>query len=203
MLSHVPLFCDTIDCSPPGFSVHGISQVRILEWVTVSLFRASSGIMDQICISYTGRLILDPWATREAFISHSVQFSSVQFSRSVMFDSLRPHELQLARRPCPSPTPGVHPNSCPSRQWRHPAISSSVVLFSSCPQSFSASESFPVSQLFALGGQRTGVSALVIRFYANFDFFFDFFYDLLLIQQRVVQPPYVGIFNSFSLVIEI
>ena len=75
--------------------------------------------------------------------------SSVQFSRSVMSDSLGPHELQHARPPCPSPTPGVHPDSCPSSQWCHPAISSSVIPFSSCPQSLPASESFPMSQLFA------------------------------------------------------
>ena len=85
---------------------------------------------------------------------------SVQFSRSVVSDSLRPHELQHARPPCPSPTPGVHPNSCPSSQWCHPAISSSVVPFSSCPQSLPASESFPMSQLFEWGGHHIGVSAL-------------------------------------------
>ena len=75
-------------------------------------------------------------------------FSSVQFSRSVVSDSLRPHELQHARSPCPTPTPGVHSNSHPSSQWCHPAVSSSVVPFSSCPQSLTASESFPMSQLF-------------------------------------------------------
>ena len=89
-----------------------------------------------------------------------VQFSSVQFSRSVMSDSLQPHESQHARPPCPSPTPGVHPNSCPLSRWCHPAISSSVVPFSSCPQSLPASESFPMSQLFAWSGQSIGVSAL-------------------------------------------
>ena len=86
-------------------------------------------------------------------------FSSVQFSRSVVSGSLWPHELQHARPPCPSPSPGVHPNSCPLSRWCHPAISSSIVPFSSCPQSFPASESFPMSQLFAWGGQSTGVSA--------------------------------------------
>ena len=84
---------------------------------------------------------------------------SVQFSLSVMSDSLLPHELQHARPPCPSPTPGVYSNSCPSSWWCHPAISSSVVPFSSCPQSISASGSFPMSQLFASGGQSIGVSA--------------------------------------------
>ena len=85
-------------------------------------------------------------------------FSSVQFSPSVVSNSLRPHELQHARPPCPSPTPGVHSNSCPSSQWCHPAISSSVILFS-CPKSLPASGSFPMSQLFAWGGQSIGVSA--------------------------------------------
>ena len=87
-------------------------------------------------------------------------FSSVQFSRSVVSDSLRPHESQHARPPCPSPTPGVHSDSRPSSPWCHPAISSSVVPFSSCPQSLPASESFPMSQLFTWGGQSTGVPAL-------------------------------------------
>ena len=85
-------------------------------------------------------------------------FSSVQFSLSVVSNSLRPHELQHARPPCPSPTPGDYPNPCPLSRWCHPAISSSVVPFS-CPQSFPALGSFPMSQLFAWGGQSTGVSA--------------------------------------------
>ena len=88
-----------------------------------------------------------------------LSFNSVQFSRSVVSDSLRPHEPQHARPPCPSPTPGVYPNPCPSSRWCHPAISSSVIPFSSCPQPLPASESFPVSQLFAWGGQNIGVSA--------------------------------------------
>ena len=87
----------------------------------------------------------------------TIAFSSVQFSRSVVSDSLRPHESQHARPPCPSPSPGIHSNSCPSSQWCHPAISSSVVPLSSCPQSLPASESFPMSQLFTWS---TGVSAL-------------------------------------------
>ena len=84
---------------------------------------------------------------------------SVQFSCSVVSNSLQPHELQDARPPCPSPTPGVYPDPCPSSQWCHPAISSSVIPFSSCPQSLPASGSFPMSQLFASGGQSIGVSA--------------------------------------------
>ena len=85
---------------------------------------------------------------------------SVQFNRSVVSDSLPPHELKHARPPCPAPTPGVHLDSRPLSQWCHPAISSSVVPFSSCPQFLPASESFPMSQLFTWGGQSTGVSAL-------------------------------------------
>ena len=90
-------------------------------------------------------------------ITNELQFGSVQFSHSVMSDSLRPHESQYARPPCSSPTPGVHSDSRPSSPWCHPAISSSVVPFFSCPQSHSASESFPMSQLFAWGGQSTDV----------------------------------------------
>ena len=82
----------------------------------------------------------------------TTHFSSVQFSRSVVSDSLRPHESQHARAPCPSPTPGVHSKSRPSSLWCHPAISSSVIPFSSCPRSLPASESFPISQLSAWGG---------------------------------------------------
>ena len=85
--------------------------------------------------------------------------SSVQFSCSVMFDSLRPHEPQHTRPPCPSPTPRVYPNSCPLSPWCHPTISSSIVPFSSCLQSFPASGSFQMSQLFESGGQSIGVSA--------------------------------------------
>ena len=89
----------------------------------------------------------------------SVQFSSVKFSCSVVSDSLQPHESQHARLPCPSQTPGVYSNTCPSGRWCLPTNSSSVVPFSSCPQSLPASGSFPMSQLFAWGGQSTGISA--------------------------------------------
>ena len=88
------------------------------------------------------------------------QFSSVQFSRSVVSDSLRPHELQHARPPCPSPSPGVHSDSRSSSTWCHSAISSLVVPFFSCPQSLPASESLPMCQFFSWGGQSTGASAL-------------------------------------------
>ena len=159
-----------MDCSPPGSSIHGIFQARILEWVAISFSKGSSPPRDWIrisCVSGTGSWILYHWATREAiskrimrrlndtskeiwkYVLHRkiwslLLLSSVQFSRSVMSDSLQPHESQHARPPCPSPTPGVHPNSCPSNWWCHPAISSSVVPFSSSPQSLPASESFPM-----------------------------------------------------------
>ena len=88
-----------------------------------------------------------------------VQFISVQFSHSVMSDSLRSHEPQYSRPPCPSPTPRVHPNPCPLSRWCHPTISSSVIPFSSCPWSFPASGSFQMSHLSTSGGQSIGVSA--------------------------------------------
>ena len=107
------------------------------------------------------------WATGCYFFFQSLwnnckckQAHSVQFSCSVVSDSLQLHELQHVRPPCPSPTPRDHSNSCPSSQWCHPAIPSSVVPFSSCPESLPASKSFPMSQLFAWGGKSTGVSAL-------------------------------------------
>ena len=95
----------------------------------------------------------------DAFFIPGSQWTSVQFSHSVVSNALQPHESQHARPPCPSQTPRVHSDSCPSSQWCHPAISSSVVPFS-CLQSLPASESFPMSQLFTWGGQSIGVSAL-------------------------------------------
>ena len=99
------------------------------------------------------------WYIHLTAFNHLLLFSSVPFSRSVKPDSLRPHESQHARPPCPSPTPRVHPNPCPLSRWCHPTISSSVIPFSFHPQSFSASGSFPMSQLFAWGSQSIGVSA--------------------------------------------
>ena len=93
-------------------------------------------------------------------LDQNTRVGSVQFSHLVVSDSLRPHESQRGRPPCPSPTPGVHSDSHPSSQWYHPAISSSVVPFSSCPQTLPASGPFPMSQLFTLGGQSIGVTAL-------------------------------------------
>ena len=96
-----------------------------------------------------------------------LSFTSVQFSHSIVSNSLRPHELQHSRPPCPLPTPRVHPNSCPLNWWCHPTISSSVISFSSCLQSCPASGSFPMSQLFTLGGQSIGVSASTSVFPVN------------------------------------
>ena len=98
--------------------------------------------------------------TTEPSRKPNYKFSSVQFSRSVVSDSLRPHESQHIRPPCPPPTPGVYSNSCPSSRWCYPATSSSVGPFSSCPQSLPVSGSFPTSQLFAWGGQHFSVSVL-------------------------------------------
>ena len=118
------------------------------------------------CLSHQGSLMLLlylaflPWESHLTFVCplHS-SFSSVQFSRSVVSDSLRPHESQHTRPPCTSPSLGVHSDSRPSSPWCHPAISSLVIPFSSCPQSLPASESFPMTQLFAWGVQSTGASA--------------------------------------------
>ena len=130
---------------------------------------------------------------------------SVQFSRSVVSDSLRPHELQHARPPCPSPTPRVHSNLCPLSRWSHPTISSSVIPFFSCPQPFPASGAFPMSQLFALGDQSIGVSAsasvlpmnihswsplgwtilLLTKYHILFKFPFFFFYLMSFFCSRI------------------
>ena len=113
-----------------------------------------------------------------------IQFSSVQFSCSVVSDSLRPHELQHARLPCPSPSPRACSNSYPSSRWCHPTISSSVVPFSSCPQSFPASGSFPMSQFFTSGGQSIGfcVAILILKMEGKKATFLT--YSALLFQKR-------------------
>ena len=113
-------------------------------------------------------MALDRWIDKDD-VGHIYNgiFSSVQFSCSVVSDSLQPHGLQHARPPCPSPTPRVDSNSCPLSQWCHQTISSSVVPFSSHPQSFPASRSFQMSQLFTSGGQSIGVSASASVFPMN------------------------------------
>ena len=139
-----PTLCDPIDGSSPGSSVPGILQARTLEWVAISFSSAwkwsrsvMSDLSDPMDCSLPGSSVhgifqarVLEWVDgREVIKDHSVS----QFSHSVVSDSLRPHELQHARPPCPSPTPGVRSNSCPPSWWCHPAISSSVVPFSSCP----------------------------------------------------------------------
>ena len=129
------------------FYLHNISMGRLLfEFIEIK-------ILNIVYLGNWMRQCTNPNKSK-------VQWSpSVQFSGSVMSNSLQPHESQHTRPPCPSPTPGVHSNSCPLSRWCHPAISSFVIPFSSCPRSLPASGSFPVSQLFAWGGQSTGVSA--------------------------------------------
>ena len=129
-----PILCDPIDCSTPGSPAPGISQARKLEWITIPFSRRSSQSRDWTQVSCTVGRFFTNWATREV-MAQSIQymFSSVQISRSVMSNSLRPHESQHANPPCPSPTPGVHSDSRPSSQWCHPAISSSVIPFPSGP----------------------------------------------------------------------
>ena len=164
---------EPIDGSLSGSSVPGILQARTLEWVAISFSNAWKWKLKVKSLSCVC-LFMTPWT--EAYqaplsmgFSRQEYWSGVplpspiycpQFSHSVMSDPLWPHESQHSRPPCPSSTPGVHSDSHPSSQWCHPAMSSSVVPFSSCPQSLPASESFPTSQLFAWGGQSTGVSAL-------------------------------------------
>ena len=126
-----------------------IGTKTIYSWAT--LYTSSSPKRKQLCSR--NHWPLSAWVH---------QFSSVHFSPSVVPDSFWPHELQPTRPLCPSPTPRVHTNSRPWSRWCHPAISSSAVPFSFCPQSLLASESFPMSQLFAWGGQSTGVFSFSI-----------------------------------------
>ena len=128
-----PTLCDPMDRSTPSSSVCRVFQTRILQWVAILFSRGSFWPRDQTLVSCISGRFLTIWIIREA----QSYISSVQFSRSVMSDSLRPHESQHARPPCPSPTPGVQSDS--SSQWCDSAISSSVVPFSSGPQSLPAS----------------------------------------------------------------
>ena len=132
----------------------------MFEWMNESTGQSinHSTILDD---TYVGSisLLAHLFASVHSAFSNWENQVPVQFSCSVVSDSLQPHEPQHARPPCPSPTPGVHPNQCLLSWWCHPTISSSVIPFSSCPQSLPASESFPMSQLFTWGGQSTGVSA--------------------------------------------
>ena len=159
--------CDLIDCSASGSFVHTVGQARILEHLVIAFFRGSSQNRDQTQVScISGRFFtFEPpgkpvrYKVKDKVISCLVQFSSVQFSCSVVSDYLQTREPQHARPPCPSPTPGVHSNLCPLSRRYHPTISSSVVCFSSCPQSFPMTGSFQMSQLFTSGWPSIGVSA--------------------------------------------
>ena len=136
-------------------SFNGYSELELLDHVVNFIFNyLNNAILFSIAVAPFYNPTNSLWEF-QFFCSHE----SVQFSHSVVSDSLRPHELQHTRPPSPSPTPGVHPNPCPLSRWCHPTISSSVVPFSSCPQSFPASGSFQMSQLFTSGSQRIGVSA--------------------------------------------
>ena len=151
--------------SPPDFQYHTL----VAEPKTGHLVKAWPVLSGKGGWSmFLTWLIIDPLLSARAYLQWGVtsskhtQFfvtSSIQFSRSVISNSLPPHRLQHARLPCLSPTPGACSNSCPSRRWWHPTISSSVVPFSSCLWSFPASGSFQMSHLFASGGQSIGVSA--------------------------------------------
>ena len=133
----------------------------------VHIYLSETPLWKHVCVIFN-RIGILSFGWKQSFISCGKTLSSsVQFSRSAVSDSLWPHESQHARPPCPLPTPGVYPNSCPSSPWCHPAISSSVIPFSSCPQSIPASESFPMSQLLAWGGQSIGVSAWTSVFPMN------------------------------------
>ena len=127
-----------------------------LTWLTLLLGFPLPLLMKRLYLKNEFPLYLN---RQKSYLFHFLQFSSVPFSRSVVSDSLRPHESQHAMPSCPSQTPGVYWNSCLLSRWCHPATSSSVAHFSSCPQSLQASGSFPMSQLLAWGGQSIGVSA--------------------------------------------
>ena len=150
--------CNPTDYHLPSSSVHGILQARILEWVAISSSKGTSrpGIKPASLISPALTVeLFTTSATWEALVLLSVQFSSVTQSCLTLWY----HEPQHASLPCPSPTPGVHPNPCPLSRWCYPTISSSVVPFSFCPQSFPVSGSFQMSQLVESGGQSIGLSA--------------------------------------------
>ena len=138
---------DLLQCRQILYWLSHQGSSRILEWVAYPFSKGSSPPRNWTRVSCIAGRFFTSWATRETPMRHSVQFSSVQSLSHVRLCD--PMKSQHARPPCPSPTPGVYWNSCPLSQWCHPAISSSVIPFSSCPQSLPASGSFPMSQLFA------------------------------------------------------
>ena len=147
--------CSLSLCSPPCWV-----QLPFLLFCVPGILAVLASLNAVLCFLTSGRVLSSGWVPSSCTTAWKASSgSSVQFSHSVMSDSLWPHEPQLARLPCPSPTPGVYPNPCPSSRWCHPTISTSVVPFSSCPQSFPTSGSLQMSQLFASGGQIIGASA--------------------------------------------
>ena len=158
-----PILCNPTDRSTPGFPVHHqlpkLAQTHV-HWVGDTIQPPHSFHWWRVIHELKSHLVGN---NLHIFIHYTIHFwlRSVQFSCSVMSDSLQPHGLQHARPACPSPAPGAYSNSCPLSRWCHPTISSSVIPFSSCPQSFPASGSFPMSQLFASGGQSIGVPASI------------------------------------------
>ena len=153
-----------MDCSLPGSSSHGLDLLGfpgflysyLLCTPKSNLLPIKPGLYLISVLPF--RVLVLAWQSSQ-FIHYCISQVSIQFSCSVVSDSLWPHELRHASPPCPSPTSGVYPNPCPSSRWCHPTITSSVTPFSSCPQSFPAWGSFPLSQLLASGGQSIGVSA--------------------------------------------
>ena len=150
---------------PTAFAICLCGDWILCYCLTADLQYALKGVrVENEALCAPGKLVeqvlksLDIWRTD--FMIPILQFSSVQFSCSVVSDSLRPHESQHTRPPCPSLTPRVHSDSCALSWWCHSAISFSAIPFSSCPQSLAASGSFPMSQHFTWGGQSSGVSAL-------------------------------------------
>ena len=171
-----PTLCDPVDCSPSGSSIHGILQARILEWVAISFSNGSSRPRDQTQVSRIAGRCFNLWATSIIplislfkLLTWFWDFNSNVFpcfllgSTLSCYCSVAKSCLTLCspmncNTPRPSLSPGVCSNSCLLSQWCHPTISSSVVPFSSCPQSFPATGSFPVSQFFTSGDQSIGVS---------------------------------------------
>ena len=146
LCSVVVTLCNPMDCSMPASLSFTVSW-SLLKFMSIELVMLSNNL-----ILYHPFLLPSIFPNKRVFSTESGLPIS-QFGHSVVSSSLRPHELQHARPPCPSPTPAVHPNPCSLSQWCHPTISSSVIPFFSCPQSFPASGSFPVSQFFTSGGK--------------------------------------------------
>ena len=153
-----PTLCNPMDYSPPGSSVPGILRARILEKVAIPFSRGSSqtqGSNPYVLLRLHRQVDSSPLSHQES------PLKGICCSVAQSCPTLRPHGLQPARLPCPSPSPRVCSNSCWLSRWCHPTISSSVVPFTSCPQSFPASRSFPMSSLFTSGGQSVGASAFL------------------------------------------